>query len=89
MAKGFHQAAGFDFHETFSPVIKPTTIRVMLSLAVSCGWKLRLLDVNNAFLNGILHEKVYMSQPPGFESESDPSLVCRLHKSLYGLKQAP
>ncbi|KAL5750488.1 hypothetical protein ACOSP7_025091 [Xanthoceras sorbifolium] len=88
VAKGFHQIEGFDFHETFSPVVKPTTIRVILSLAVSKGWSLRQLDINNAFLNGVIAENMYMQQPPGFMA-ANPSLVCKLHKALYGLKQAP
>lgn len=88
VAKGFHQQLGFDYNETFSPVVKPVTIRVMLTLAVTNNWCLRQLDINNAFLNGILEEEVYMSQPPGFE-HSDKTLVCRLNKALYGLKQAP
>nr|KYP42777.1 Retrovirus-related Pol polyprotein from transposon TNT 1-94 [Cajanus cajan] len=88
VAKGFHQVPGFDFHETFSPVIKPTTLRIILTLALTNGWDLLHLDVNNAFLNGLLEETVFMVQPPGFES-ADKSLVCRLNKALYGLKQAP
>ena len=76
------------FHETFSPVIKPVTIRVILTLAITHKWPLQQLDVNNAFLNGLLEEEVYMTQPPGFES-SDKSLVCKLNKAIYGLKQAP
>lgn len=88
VAKGFHQQQGFDFDETFSIVIKPTTNRVILTLALSKGWGIKQLDVNNAFLNGILHEEVYMEQPVGFEHR-DKSLVCKLHKALYGLKQAP
>ena len=63
VAKGFHQEAGFDFNETFSPVIKPTSIRVVLTIALSRGWSVRQLDINNAFLNGDLQEEVYMVQP--------------------------
>ena len=62
VAKGFHQVHGFDFHETFSPVIKPVTIRIILTLALSYGWKLFQLDVNNAFLNGTLEETVFMKK---------------------------
>lgn len=88
VAKGFHQQPGFDYTETFSPVVKPVTIRVILTLALTHGWQLKQIDVNNAFLNGFLQEEVYMDQPPGFQS-ADKSPVCRLHKALYGLKQAP
>ncbi|WKA03793.1 hypothetical protein VitviT2T_021882 [Vitis vinifera] len=88
VAKGFHQVAGFDFNETFSPVVKPTTIRVVLTIALANNWVVRQLDINNAFLNGDLQEKVFMEQPPGFVDTKQPHLVCKLHKSLYGLKQA-
>ncbi|KAE8656959.1 hypothetical protein F3Y22_tig00116997pilonHSYRG00690 [Hibiscus syriacus] len=88
VAKGFLQKPGIDFDEVFSPVVKPATIRVIISLALSRGWKLRQIDVNNAFLNGLLTEEVYMTQPPGYE-QGNGELVCKLHKAIYGLKQAP
>uniref|UniRef100_A0A2N9GYK4 Reverse transcriptase Ty1/copia-type domain-containing protein n=1 Tax=Fagus sylvatica TaxID=28930 RepID=A0A2N9GYK4_FAGSY len=86
----FHnQPPGIDFDETFSPVIKPPTVRMIISLVVSLHWPLRQLDVSNAFLHGILKEEVYMSQPQGYTDPQNPHYVCKLHKSIYGLKQAP
>lgn len=89
VAKGFHQRAGLDFGETFSPVVKAATVRVVLTLAVTYCWDIKQIDINNAFLNGILDEDVFMAQPPGFINNEKPDHVCRLHKSIYGLKQAP
>ncbi|KAK9144280.1 hypothetical protein Sjap_004183 [Stephania japonica] len=89
VAKGFRQVPGIDFGETYSPVVKAATIRVILSLAVQLGWSLRQLDINNAFLNGTLSEEVFTNQPLGFVDSQFPSHVCKLHKALYGLRQAP
>ena len=89
VAKGYDQRPGIDYKETFSPVVKPVTIRTVLSIVIMKGWDLRQMDVNNAFLNGALIETVFMAQPPGFKDLSKPNHVCRLKKAIYGLKQAP
>ena len=88
VAKGFTQTYGIDYSETFSPVAKLNTVRVLLSIAVNLDWPLHQLDVKNAFLNGELAEEAYMDAPPGF-SERFGSSVCRLKRSLYGLKRSP
>jgi hypothetical protein len=89
VAKGFDQQCGIDYNETFSPVIKPFTIRVILCLAIHYNWSIRQLDISNAFLHGYLGETVFMEQPQGFVDKEYPHYVCKLQKSLYGLKQAP
>ena len=89
VAKGFLQEGGIDYHETFSPIIKVTTIRLLLSLAISQKWHIRQLDISNAFLHIDLHELIYMDQPQGFQNQQYPHHVCQLQKSLYGLKQSP
>ncbi|KAJ0489574.1 putative RNA-directed DNA polymerase [Helianthus annuus] len=89
VAKGFTQRAGVDYQEIFSPVVKHTSIRVMLSLTAVHNFELEQLDVKTTFLHGNLEENIYMRQPPGFEVEGQDDKVCLLKKSLYGLKQSP
>lgn len=85
VAKGFHQRPEIDFHDTFSPIVKPTTIRVILSLVMKYDWSLQQLDVNNAFLHGSLDEEVFMDQPPGFIDSNFISYVCKLKRAIYSL----
>ena len=87
--RGFSQRPSVDFSETFNPMVKPATVRTVLSLALSRQWPIHLLDVKNAFLHGPLTETVYCMQPSRFEDPTHPDFVCRLNKSLYGLNQAP
>lgn len=86
VARGFTQRQGFDFIETYSPVAKMSTVRILLALANHEGWYVHQMDVKSAFLNGMLEEEIYMRPPPGFEAGSNR--VCRLNKAIYGLKQS-
>jgi hypothetical protein len=89
VAKGYTQKEGEDFFDTYSPVARLTTIRVLLSLAASHGLLVHQMDVKMAFLNGELDEEIYMDQLDGFVVDGQEGKVCKLLKSLYGLKQAP
>ena len=89
VAKGFTQTYGIDYQETFTPIAKIISIRVLMSLAVNSNWPLHQLDVKNVFLNGDLVEEVFMSPSLGFEESFGDGKVCKLKISLYGLKQSP
>ena len=89
VAKGFKQQHGIDFDEIFSPIVKMTTLRLMLALVATENLELVQMDVKTSFLHGDLDEDIYMQQPEGFAVPCKEHLVCKLPKSLYGLKQAP
>ncbi|KAL1187713.1 Retrovirus-related Pol polyprotein from transposon RE1 [Cardamine amara subsp. amara] len=89
VAQGFDQEEGIDYLETYSPVVRSATVRLVLHLATIMKWEIKQMDVKNAFLHGDLTEKVYMRQPAGFVDKDRPDYVCHLQKSLYGLKQSP
>ncbi|CAH9072186.1 unnamed protein product [Cuscuta epithymum] len=88
VAKGFTQKHGIDYKETFSPVSKKDSLRVVMALVAHFDLELHQMDVKTTFLNGDLEEEVYMDQPEGFLSTGKENLVCKLQKSIYGLKQA-
>ena len=89
VARGFNQVEGLDYDETYAPVARLESIRMMLAFAAHKGFKLYQMDVKSAFLNGVIKEEVYVEQPPGFENLECPTHVYKLKKALYGLKQAP
>ena len=78
---------GIDYEETFAPVARLTFVRCLIVVVVVRRWPFYQMDVKNAFLNGNLHEKVYIQPSPSYPHSG--SQVCRLRRALYGLKQAP
>jgi hypothetical protein len=89
VAQGYTQIEGIDFDETFAPVARLESIRILLSIDCHIGFKLYQMDVKSAFLNSVLQEEVYVEQPKGFQDPHHPHHVYKLKKALYGLKQAP
>ena len=89
VAKGFTQKSGIDYHYTFSPVVRHSSIRALLAYGLNHNMIIHQMDVVTAFLNGKLEEEIYMDQPEGFIKPGTENLVCKLHKSIYGLKQSP
>jgi len=86
VAKGYTQVSGLDFNETYAPVTRLETIRLLFGLAVEKDWEIRQIDVKTAYLNGDLDEEIYMEPPDGLEIPD--GMVLRLRKAIYGLKQA-
>jgi hypothetical protein len=89
VARGFSQVEGIDYEETFSPIARYTSIRIIISLTASMGWKIHQMDVKTTFLNGEFEEEIHIEKPYGFVIHEKESHVCRLKKALYGLKHAP
>ena len=89
VVKGFSQKQGIDFDEIFSPIVKMSSIQVVLGLVASLDLELEKLDVKTVFLHGDLKEEIYMDQPVRFKVKGKEHMVCKLNKNLYGLKQAP
>ena len=87
-AKRYNQTYGVDYAETFSPVAKISSTRILISLTANLGQPLFQLDVKNVFLNGDLKEEVYIEQPLGFVAQGGFGKMCRLNKAIYGLKQS-
>ena len=89
VAKGYRQKEGLDYFDTYSPVSRITSIRMLIAIASLNNMEIHQMDVKTAFLNGELDEEIYMEQPEGFVVQGQENKVCKLVKSLYGLKQAP
>jgi hypothetical protein len=89
VVKDYAQRKGIDYDEVFAPLVRLDIVRLLIALAASRGWEMQHLNVKSAFLNGDLHEEVFVQQPGGFVKEGSEHKVLRLRKVLYGLHQAP
>ncbi|GKD59918.1 retrovirus-related pol polyprotein from transposon TNT 1-94 [Tanacetum coccineum] len=89
VTQGYNQQEGIDYDETYAPVARLKSIRILLAYACAIDFKLFQMDMKSAFLNGLINEEVYVAQPPGFINFEKPNHVYKLKKALYGLKQAP
>jgi hypothetical protein len=89
VAQGFRLVEGLDFGETFAPIAHLEAIRILLAFAATKKFKLYQMDVKSCFLNGVIHEEVFVRQPTGFENPKYPNRMYMLSKALYGLKQVP
>jgi hypothetical protein len=89
VAKGYSQVEGLDFDETFNPVARLESIRILLAYATHHDFKIYQMNVKSAFLNDPIKKEVYVEQPPSFESEEYPNHVYKLHKTLFGLERLP
>ena len=86
VAKGYSKKSGFDYKETFSPVVIIKSIKILLSIVAYYDYEIWQMDVNTAFLNGYLEENIYMMQPDNFITKGQEHMVCKLNKYIYGLK---
>nr|GEW69529.1 copia protein [Tanacetum cinerariifolium] len=89
VAQGYNQQEGIDYDETYAPVARLESIRILLAYACALDFKLFQMDVKSTFLKGFINEEVYVAKPPGFIDFENPDHVYKLMKALYGLKQAP
>jgi hypothetical protein len=88
VARGFMQKEGIDYQETYAPVVRYGSLRLLLAIANTLNLEVHQMDVKTAFLNGDLQEEIYMAQPEGYITKGTEHLVCKLKKTLYGLKQS-